>query len=88
MKTEIQETELYKKFKTALGIGTEMRIDDNPFVVECCKIAQEYSNELQTKLGGQELYIAMIESENEKLKQAKIIGEANAQANVSGNEAL
>ena len=44
MKTEIQDTELYKRFKKALGIGTEMRIDDNPFIVECCQIAKDFSS--------------------------------------------
>lgn len=42
MKTEIQETELYKEFIKALDIH-DMRSDDNPFVVKCCEIAKRYS---------------------------------------------
>lgn len=42
MKTEIQNTELYQSFKKALGIN-DMRTDDNPYVVECCKIAENYA---------------------------------------------
>lgn len=49
MKTEIQETELYKSFKSALGIS-DMRSDDNRFVVECCKIAQQYADKAVTEL--------------------------------------
>lgn len=41
MKTEIQETKLYKDFKKALNITQAMRADDNPFVVECCEIAKQ-----------------------------------------------
>ena len=41
MKTEIQNTELYQSFKKALGIN-DMRTDDNPYIVECCKIAEDY----------------------------------------------
>ena len=48
MRTEIQNTELYQRFKKALEI-TDMRPDDNPFVVECCKIAKEYADKV--KLG-------------------------------------
>ena len=29
--------ELYDKFKKTLSIGQEMRIEANPFVVECCQ---------------------------------------------------
>lgn len=42
MKTEIQKTELYQQFKKALGIN-DMRTDDNPYIVECCKIAEDYA---------------------------------------------
>lgn len=42
MKTEIQKTELYQQFKKALGIN-DMRTDDNPYIVECCKIAENYA---------------------------------------------
>lgn len=49
MKTEIQETELYKKFKAALNIQHDMRPGDNPFVVACCKIAEDYKAETLTK---------------------------------------
>lgn len=42
MITKIQETELYKKFKEALNIRNDMRPDDNPFVVKCCEIAEDY----------------------------------------------
>ena len=45
MKTEIQETELYKKFKKALNIKHDMRPDDNTVVVDCCKIAEEYAKQ-------------------------------------------
>lgn len=50
MKTEIQETELYKKFKEALNIQ-DMRADDNPYIVECCKIAKEYATQQPTAEG-------------------------------------
>ena len=42
MKTEIQKTELYQQFKKALGIN-DMKTDDNPYIVECCKIAEDYA---------------------------------------------
>lgn len=42
MKTEIQKTELYQQFKKALGIN-DIRTDDNPYIVECCKIAEDYA---------------------------------------------
>ena len=42
MKTEIQKTELYQQFKKALGIN-DMRTDDSPYIVECCKIAEDYA---------------------------------------------
>ena len=42
MKTEVQKTELYQQFKKALGIN-DMRTDDNPYIVECCKIAENYA---------------------------------------------
>jgi len=42
MKTEIQKTELYQQFKKALGIN-DMTTDDNPYIVECCKIAEDYA---------------------------------------------
>ena len=42
MKTEIQKTELYQQFKKALGIN-DMRTDDNPYIIECCKIAEDYA---------------------------------------------
>ena len=42
MKTEIQKTELYQQFKKALGIN-DMRTGDNPYIVECCKIAEDYA---------------------------------------------
>lgn len=45
MKTEIQETELYKQFKKALNIQHDMRPDDNPFVVACCEIAENYAKQ-------------------------------------------
>ena len=45
MKTELQETELYKKFKKALNINNDMRADDNPFVVSCCNISKEQAIE-------------------------------------------
>lgn len=45
MKTEIQETKIYKDFKKALNINNDMRADDNPFVVNCCKIAKEQAVE-------------------------------------------
>ncbi len=40
MKTELQETKIYKDFKKALNINNDMRLDDNPFVVSCCQIAK------------------------------------------------
>lgn len=45
MKTELQETELYKKFKKALNINNDMRADDNPFIVACCNISKEQAVE-------------------------------------------
>ena len=42
MKTDIQNTELYQSFKKALGIN-DLREDDNPYIVECCKIAEDYA---------------------------------------------
>lgn len=45
METEIQETELYKKFKKALNITQDMRPGPNPFVVACCEIAKEYAQQ-------------------------------------------
>ena len=42
MKTDIQNTELYQSFKKALGIN-DLRVDDNPYIVECCKIAEDYA---------------------------------------------
>lgn len=52
MKTEIQETVLYNQFKTALNIRHDMRPDDNPFVVACCKIAEDYANQKLNALSG------------------------------------
>ena len=55
MKTEIQKTELYQQFKKALGIN-DMRTDDNPYFVECCKIAEDYAKlrlaDVSTRLYG------------------------------------
>lgn len=48
METQIQETDLYKSFIKALDIH-DMRTDDNPFVVKCCKIAEEYASQLISK---------------------------------------
>lgn len=45
MKTAIQDTKLYKDFIKALDIH-DMRSDDNPFVIKCCKIAEEYASTL------------------------------------------
>lgn len=45
MRTEIQETEIYKSFKRALGIENDMRPDDNPFVVDCCNLSKEQAIE-------------------------------------------
>jgi len=45
MQTEIQETELYKKFKKALNVQNDMRSDDNPFVVSCCEISKTYAKQ-------------------------------------------
>ena len=42
MRTEIQDTKLYKEFIKALDIH-DMVADDNPFVVKCCKIAEAYA---------------------------------------------
>lgn len=43
VKEDIKSTELYKKFCRALNITTEMRIEPNPFVVDCIKIAEEHA---------------------------------------------
>jgi len=45
MKTEIQDTKLYKDFIKVLDIH-DMRADDNPFVVACCKVAEEYASQM------------------------------------------
>lgn len=42
MKTDMQNTELYQSFKKALGIN-DLRADDNPYIAECCKIAEDYA---------------------------------------------
>ena len=55
MKTQIQETELYKKFKKALNIQHDMRIDDNPFVVACCEIAEEYTTSRIVEISDEEV---------------------------------
>ena len=52
MKTEIQKTELYQQFKKALGIN-DMRTDDNPYIVECCKIAEDYAKLRLSAVSGQ-----------------------------------
>ncbi len=41
--TEIKDSELYKKFCKALNIGAEMRIEPNPFVLDCIKICEEHA---------------------------------------------
>jgi hypothetical protein len=39
--SSIQKTDLYQKIKKALNI-TDMSTEDNPYIVECCKIAENY----------------------------------------------
>jgi len=45
MKTEIQDTELYKQFKKALDIN-DMRDNDNPYIVKCCEIAKAHAEKV------------------------------------------
>jgi len=45
MRTELQETEIYKSFKRALAIDHEMRPDDNPWVVKCCDVSKKQAIE-------------------------------------------
>ena len=75
MKTEIQETELYKKFKKALNINHDMRPDDNPFVVACCEITKEYANNLANEIEAlkkdRDFWFAECKHIQDKLKELK-----------------
>ena len=61
MRTEIQDTKLYKEFIKALDIH-DMVADDNPFVVKCCKIAEAYAA----------LAVADVMKQRDELKEALI----------------